>query len=53
MHDLLQTPEEFFGHIRRVTASVASIIIFGFRAPTVDNFWATVSYTEPTRNVMV
>ncbi|OAG03879.1 cytochrome P450 oxidoreductase-like protein [Paraphaeosphaeria sporulosa] len=48
MHDLLNTPEDFFNHVKRVTASVASIVIFGFRAPTPDSFWATVSSTPGT-----
>lgn len=45
MYDLLQAPEDFFNHIKRVTASVASIIIFGFRAPTADSSWATVNHS--------
>ncbi|KAL5388329.1 hypothetical protein PMIN02_007761 [Paraphaeosphaeria minitans] len=44
MHDLLNAPEDFFNHVKRVTASVASIVIFGFRAPTPDSFWATCVY---------
>ncbi|KAF1976357.1 cytochrome P450 2D18 [Bimuria novae-zelandiae CBS 107.79] len=44
MFDLLKTPEDFFGHVKRVTSSVASIVIFGFRAPTVDSWWATCVY---------
>ena len=41
-YDLLETPDQFFHHIKRVTASVAAIVIFGFRAPTVHSFWTTV-----------
>ena len=42
MHDLLETPERFFDHIKRVTASTAAIVIFGHRAPTLDSFWNKV-----------
>ncbi|KAF1843820.1 cytochrome P450 2D18 [Cucurbitaria berberidis CBS 394.84] len=48
VHDLLETPDQFFAHIKRVTASIAAIAIFGFRAPTVDSHWTTINPTcEP------
>ena len=43
MHDLLVEPENFSKHIDRTTASSASIALFGQRAGTHDDFWATVS----------
>ncbi|KAH7135157.1 cytochrome P450 2D18 [Dendryphion nanum] len=44
MADLLNTPENFRDHIKRATASAVSIATFGFRAPTMDNFFATAAY---------
>ncbi|KAF2182292.1 cytochrome P450 [Zopfia rhizophila CBS 207.26] len=44
MHDLLETPDQFSNHMKRATASVASIVLYGFRAPTFDNFWVTSVY---------
>ena len=44
VYDLLETPEDFFNHVKRVTASVAAIVIFGHRAPTPDSFWTTVRF---------
>lgn len=43
MNDLLQTPEDFFDHICRYTASVATSLTYGFRAPTFNSFWGHVS----------
>lgn len=40
MADMLNNPKGFYNHIRRYTASVASILVFGSRAPTFDSFWA-------------
>lgn len=53
MYDILDSPGDFFNHVKRVTASVASIVIFGFRAPTPDSFWATVSRPKVPRNSIV
>ncbi|KAF2269375.1 cytochrome P450 oxidoreductase-like protein [Lojkania enalia] len=39
MYDLLNTPNDFSAHIKRTTASVASIRLFGHRAKTFDSFW--------------
>lgn len=39
MTDLLDTPEDFFNHVRRYTASVASSVVYGCRAKTFDDFW--------------
>lgn len=38
--DLLNEPKGFYNHIRRYTASVASVLVFGSRGPTFDSFWA-------------
>ncbi|KAF6840287.1 cytochrome p450 [Colletotrichum plurivorum] len=43
MFDLLTKPEEFSTSIKRATASIASILLFGHRAPDFDSFWAHVS----------
>ncbi|GME29194.1 putative cytochrome P450 oxidoreductase [Neofusicoccum parvum] len=42
MNDLLESPEGFFNHIRRYTASVITSLTYGQRAPTFDSFWAYV-----------
>ncbi|CAO2651395.1 Nn.00g039650.m01.CDS01 [Neocucurbitaria sp. VM-36] len=44
INDLLITPDDFFKHIKRTTASVASIVLFGHRGPTFDDFWASAVY---------
>ncbi|KAF2637168.1 cytochrome P450 [Massarina eburnea CBS 473.64] len=45
IHDLLVSPEEFSKHIGRSTASFAAIALFGQRAKSHDDFWATGVYT--------
>jgi cytochrome P450 len=40
MADLLNEPKGFYNHIRRYTASVASVLVFGSRGPTFESFWA-------------
>ncbi|KAI9836035.1 MAG: hypothetical protein M1819_001646 [Sarea resinae] len=45
MNDLLDSPDKFFNHIRRYTASVASVIAFGHRGPTFESFWGHCVYT--------
>ena len=44
MNDLLETPEQFAGHIRRTTSSIASILVYGQRGPTIDHKYATQVY---------
>lgn len=46
MNDLLETPDDFFNHISRYTASVATSTVYGFRAPTFQSFWGHVSSTK-------
>ncbi|KAL1969797.1 hypothetical protein VTN77DRAFT_7306 [Rasamsonia byssochlamydoides] len=41
LNDFLCTPERFYNHIRRVTASTVSILVFGQRGATSDSFWAS------------
>lgn len=43
MFDLLTKPKEFSTSIKRTTASIASITLFGHRAPDFESFWAYVS----------
>jgi hypothetical protein len=43
MLDLLEKPEEFDDSIKRTTASIIGIILYGFRATSPQSFWATVS----------
>jgi hypothetical protein len=42
MNNLLDHPENFYNEIRRYTASVASVLVFGHRGPTFESFWAHV-----------
>jgi hypothetical protein len=42
LHDLVQKPEGFYNHIRRVTASIACVLIFGQRGATYESFWGHV-----------
>ena len=37
----LEDPEHFVEHVKRTTASIASIITYGKRAPTIDHQYAT------------
>ena len=54
MYDLLETPDQFFHHVKRVAASIAAIVIFGFRAPTVSSYWMTVgSEHEPLFAIII
>ncbi|KAF3034295.1 hypothetical protein E8E12_001930 [Didymella heteroderae] len=44
MQDLLIDPEDFSRHVDRATASFSSIALFGQRAKSSDDFWATCAY---------
>ncbi|KAK1522872.1 cytochrome P450 2D18 [Colletotrichum paranaense] len=44
MHDLLEKPDEFMESVKRTTASIATITIFGQRAPSWESFWAYAVY---------
>ncbi|KAH9235592.1 hypothetical protein K456DRAFT_1833555 [Colletotrichum gloeosporioides 23] len=39
MTNLLDSPDGFYNHIRRYTASVVTSITYGFRAATFESFW--------------
>jgi hypothetical protein len=43
MLDLLDKPEDFRLSVRRASASIASIVLYGQRAPVWQSFWASVS----------
>jgi hypothetical protein len=43
MNDLLETPNNFYKHVRRTTASIACILVFGQRAASYEAFWGHVS----------
>ncbi|KAF2029003.1 cytochrome P450 [Setomelanomma holmii] len=49
MLDLLEKPEDFDASIKRTSASIASIILYGFRATSSDSFWATAVFDTMTR----
>lgn len=42
MTDLLDDPIGFYEHIKRYTASVATTVVYGYRASTADSFWGRV-----------
>ncbi|KAJ5982934.1 hypothetical protein N7481_005033 [Penicillium waksmanii] len=44
LNDLMNTPDGFFNHVRRYTASSASVLAFGHRGSTFDSFWGHVVY---------
>ncbi|KAK2611835.1 hypothetical protein N8I77_005156 [Diaporthe amygdali] len=44
MFDLLTKPEQFSSSVKRTTASIASITLFGHRAPNFESFWAYAVY---------
>jgi cytochrome P450 len=46
MLDLLEKPDDFRSSVQRVSASLASTILYGHRAPTWENFWASVSIVQ-------
>ncbi|GKT50626.1 cytochrome P450 monooxygenase yanC [Colletotrichum spaethianum] len=43
MYDLLEKPEDFTHSVKRATASIASITLFGHRATDWGSFWAYIS----------
>jgi hypothetical protein len=42
MYDFMTNPDDFYRHLRRVTASIACTFVYGQRAPTYDTFWGNV-----------
>ena len=41
---LLSTPANFYNDVRRTTASVANIIVWGHRGQTYEDFWGSVRF---------
>ncbi|KAF2752798.1 cytochrome P450 [Pseudovirgaria hyperparasitica] len=44
LYELLESPEEFSTHVRRATGSTISIVVYGQRGPSMENFWANYIY---------
>ncbi|KAF1994944.1 cytochrome P450 [Amniculicola lignicola CBS 123094] len=44
VHDLLISPEDFSKHVNRSNASFSAIALYGQRATSHDDFWATAVY---------
>jgi len=42
LSDMVQTPTDFFHHVERTTASVANIIVWGYRGQKYEDFWGSV-----------
>jgi hypothetical protein len=45
VYDMMNTPDDFYRHLRRVTASIACTFIYGQRGATYESFWGHVSLT--------
>ncbi|KAF2114293.1 cytochrome P450 2D18 [Lophiotrema nucula] len=43
VHDLLESPDQLFAHVKRAAASATAIVIFGHRASTANSFWGTLN----------
>ncbi|KAL2855262.1 cytochrome P450 [Aspergillus pseudodeflectus] len=39
VYDIMNTPDDFYRHLRRVTASIACTFIYGQRGATYESFW--------------
>ncbi|OQU97044.1 hypothetical protein CLAIMM_03047 [Cladophialophora immunda] len=44
MNDLVQNPDDFYNHMKRVTSSIACILVFGQRAKSYEDFWGHCVY---------
>lgn len=44
MIDLLEKPESFRDCVKRTTASISTITLFGHRAPDLDTYWGHAAY---------
>ncbi|KAF4840349.1 Cytochrome P450 monooxygenase yanC [Colletotrichum siamense] len=49
MTNLLDSPDGFYNHIRRYTASVVTSITYGFRAASFESFWGHGVYDVMTK----
>ncbi|KAJ0413479.1 cytochrome P450 [Aspergillus carlsbadensis] len=45
VYDIVNTPDDFYRHLRRVTASIACTFIYGQRGATYESFWGHCVYT--------
>lgn len=52
LHDLLVTPQDYSKHIDRSTASFSAIALYGQRAKTIDDSWATVRQSSNRTGMM-
>lgn len=44
MIDLLDKPESFRDCVKRTTASISTLALFGHRAPDLNSYWGNVCY---------
>ncbi|KAF2500783.1 putative cytochrome P450 oxidoreductase [Lophium mytilinum] len=44
LNDLLERPRDIYYHMRRLTSSIATILVFGQRATTYEDFWGHCVY---------
>ncbi|OAG35989.1 hypothetical protein AYO21_09849 [Fonsecaea monophora] len=44
LNDLIQKPEDFYNHMKRLTSSIACILVFGHRALSYEDFWGHCVY---------
>jgi hypothetical protein len=42
LNDLLERPQDIYSHMRRLTSSIATILVFGQRATSYEDFWGHV-----------
>ena len=50
LSDIARDPANYYKSIQRITASVASAVVWGHRGPTSDDFWARVSLLPDISN---
>ena len=53
LSDIARDPANYYRSIQRITASVASAVVWGHRGPTPDDFWARVSLLHLKSNYIV
>ncbi|EXJ84068.1 hypothetical protein A1O3_04735 [Capronia epimyces CBS 606.96] len=42
LNDLVTKPEDFYNHMKRLTSSIACILVYGQRATSYEDFWGHV-----------
>lgn len=50
LSDIARDPANYYRSIQRITASVASAVVWGHRGPSPDDFWARVSLLHVISN---